>query len=65
MSEEKESVYKPKTYPIRTTAGRLEKYHRASRLTGYRSLREWIDDTLDKQANKDLARVRIQEDEED
>lgn len=58
------SKYRPKTYPIRTTAGRLEKWHRASRLTGYRSLREWIDDTLDRQAAKDLSRVQIRDEDD-
>lgn len=65
MSEEENKQYMPKTYPIRTTAGRLDKYHRAARISGYRSLREWVDAALDRQAAKDLSRIQIREEEED
>ena len=49
----------PKTYPIRTTAKTLDRWHKASRLSGTRSLREWIDKTLDREATEVLSRFNF------
>jgi hypothetical protein len=58
------SAHRPKTYPIRVSAGQLERWHKASRLSGAPSLREWIETTLNREAKSVLIQFNMYDENE-